>query len=270
MHHIVQVSGGKDSTATILWAIEKGLDFQCVFCDTGNESPITYEYIDYLEKELNLNLLRLKPKLDFFELAKKKGRFPSAKARFCTSELKIVPFIDWLLQQSGDFRIYMGIRAQESPSRATMAYMDDYFKLDNKNQYAKRKAKAWLANGNTAITVLPIHGLSHDEIFEMHKKHNIKPNPLYTKGFNRVGCFPCIMCRQNEIKNIASQFPKVIDHIRSKEIEVGSTFFGPDFIPNKKIAKIDEVIQYVNREDNPNQMEFFKLPTCKSIYNVCE
>ena len=36
--HILSVSGGKDSTALLLWAIERGIDFQPVFADTGNEN----------------------------------------------------------------------------------------------------------------------------------------------------------------------------------------------------------------------------------------
>jgi 3'-phosphoadenosine 5'-phosphosulfate sulfotransferase (PAPS reductase)/FAD synthetase len=104
MKNIIQVSGGKDSTATLLWAIEKGLTFQAVFCDTGWEAEETYQYLNDLETALNIEIIRLKPKLDFVQLAKKKKRFPSTKARFCTVELKIVPFIDWLLLQKGEFK----------------------------------------------------------------------------------------------------------------------------------------------------------------------
>ncbi|MGA4815516.1 phosphoadenosine phosphosulfate reductase family protein [Pseudomonas aeruginosa] len=40
------MSGGKDSTALLLLAIERGAeDLQAVFADTGHEHPQTYEYI---------------------------------------------------------------------------------------------------------------------------------------------------------------------------------------------------------------------------------
>ena len=44
---IVSVSGGKDSTALYCWAIEQwGKDgFRAVFADTGNEHPVTYNYV---------------------------------------------------------------------------------------------------------------------------------------------------------------------------------------------------------------------------------
>jgi 3'-phosphoadenosine 5'-phosphosulfate sulfotransferase (PAPS reductase)/FAD synthetase len=93
-------SGGKDSTALLLWAIhESGYPRETLdvsFCDTGNEAPATYEYLDYLEDALQIGITRIKPELDFFELSRKKKRFPSARARFCTEELKIVPTTDYI------------------------------------------------------------------------------------------------------------------------------------------------------------------------------
>lgn len=50
MKHIVSVSGGKDSTATYLRALERGLPFRAVAADTGNEHPWTYEAIDNLSR----------------------------------------------------------------------------------------------------------------------------------------------------------------------------------------------------------------------------
>src|SRR5690606_11326977 len=45
VQHLVNVSGGKDSTATYLLALEHGRPFRAVFADTGNEHEITYEYV---------------------------------------------------------------------------------------------------------------------------------------------------------------------------------------------------------------------------------
>lgn len=59
---IVSVSGGKDSTATLLLAlgsIHKRAVFP-VFADTGHEHELTYEYLDYLERRLGIAIKRLK------------------------------------------------------------------------------------------------------------------------------------------------------------------------------------------------------------------
>lgn len=51
VRHVVSVSGGKDSTATYLLALERlGGDFEAVFADTGNEHPYTYEYVARLHE----------------------------------------------------------------------------------------------------------------------------------------------------------------------------------------------------------------------------
>jgi 3'-phosphoadenosine 5'-phosphosulfate sulfotransferase (PAPS reductase)/FAD synthetase len=50
IQHVVNVSGGKDSTATYLLALESGRDFRAVFADTGNEHELTYEYVARLHE----------------------------------------------------------------------------------------------------------------------------------------------------------------------------------------------------------------------------
>ena len=51
--NVLSVSGGKDSTAMWLWAFENNLDIGVVtFANTGNEHPLTYGYVDYLESKL--------------------------------------------------------------------------------------------------------------------------------------------------------------------------------------------------------------------------
>lgn len=54
------------------------------------------------------------------DLAIKRKRFPSKKARFCTQVLKIEPFIDWVLEQKEHLLIIQGIRHDESDDRAKM------------------------------------------------------------------------------------------------------------------------------------------------------
>jgi 3'-phosphoadenosine 5'-phosphosulfate sulfotransferase (PAPS reductase)/FAD synthetase len=49
--NIISVSGGKDSTALALLAIERGTqNMQFVFADTGHENALTYEYLNYLDE----------------------------------------------------------------------------------------------------------------------------------------------------------------------------------------------------------------------------
>lgn len=50
IQHLVNVSGGKDSTATYLLALESGRPFRAVFADTGNEHEATYEFVSRLHE----------------------------------------------------------------------------------------------------------------------------------------------------------------------------------------------------------------------------
>ena len=58
--NILSNSSGKDSTAMLLLAIERGMEFESVFADTGNESQEVYDYLDYLENNLNIKIRRIK------------------------------------------------------------------------------------------------------------------------------------------------------------------------------------------------------------------
>ncbi len=73
--HVVSVSGGKDSLATLLIAILRfGLrNIIAIFCDTGNEHELTYKYLAYLEEKLGITIIRLKA--DFTEQIANKRKF---------------------------------------------------------------------------------------------------------------------------------------------------------------------------------------------------
>lgn len=295
---IVTISGGKDSTACAIWAIntypKEELSF--IFCDTGWESQKTYEYLEYLEGALDIYIQILKPSRykNFEDMITQKGRFPSTKARFCTEELKIKPMIDWILGQKEDLFIIQGIRANESRKRADMNSLDDYFLYYNtpygytkgKPKYHKYRKKDVLNREQEFATGVyrPIFNWTAKDVFDYHNKHGIEPNPLYKMGFSRVGCFPCVMCNQAEVRLIAQQFPERIKQIEAIEEREGTTFFPPGFIPErfankqvttskgaiKHVPTVTDVTKYV--QDDPNQYNLFPQPknACQSIYNLCE
>lgn len=59
--HIVSFSGGKDSTAMLLFMVENNYQIdEIIFLDTGMEFPQVYDNIDKVEKYIGIPITRLK------------------------------------------------------------------------------------------------------------------------------------------------------------------------------------------------------------------
>jgi 3'-phosphoadenosine 5'-phosphosulfate sulfotransferase (PAPS reductase)/FAD synthetase len=93
IRHIVSVSGGKDSTATLIHAMNRVPHEQIIpiFCDTGNEHAITYQYLDDLERHIGFPIVRLKA--DFSAEIAAKRRFVARDCR-TRREYQTAPVFD--------------------------------------------------------------------------------------------------------------------------------------------------------------------------------
>lgn len=202
---VVSVSGGKDSTATVLLMLENNIKCNFVFADTEWESPITYEYLDYLEQTLTIKINRVGVAGGMQRKIRERAGFPARKQRWCTKELKVIPIKEYheaisLLLEVDTISV-VGIRSQESKERAELPEFE-YCNLWN--------GYVWR----------PIKGLSVEDVLKIHNRHNVKVNPLYKLGFSRVGCFPCIYSQKEEIRLLALLFPDRIGEIDSLEKEI--------------------------------------------------
>lgn len=302
-HNVISLSGGKDSTALLLLAIEQAPDnMQVVMADTGNEHPQTYEYVDYLEQAVGVTIRRVKADFSrqiagkrvfvetkwraqgvsegiiadalealqptgnpFLDLCVWKGRFPSSQTAFCTEELKRFPITkqvqDPLLAAGDDVVSWQGVRADESARRALLTV---------------REHKSTHKGGGELWNYRPILQWGVEQVFAMHRKHGIKPNPLYAQGMGRVGCMPCVMCRKDELLEISQRFPDQIDRIRQWESAVGraskhgsATFFTSDV----RGHGIDAMAAWSQTARGGQQFDFLRQqegPACTSIYGLCE
>lgn len=141
------LSGGKDSTALLGWALHESSypreSLRFSFCDTENEYEEVYEQIRKLDAIViaagcpPIRWLRANnPDWSwtrhplFLALAIWKGRFPSAKARFCTQELKIKPTISYLEElwlDGHEVVAHSGVRGSESLERSLMSEWGRWF-----------------------------------------------------------------------------------------------------------------------------------------------
>lgn len=293
MKIIVTYSGGKDSQACMIWAANHyGVNnIEAVFCDTGWENPITYKHIQDTSNKLGVKLTILKSKKynGFIDLAAKKKRFPSTKVRFCTDELKSKPMNDFILSLNENVIVTQGIRKNESHARSQMESQCTYWKYyfepygyDKKGKpkyhtYRKKDVVKWVKEFNADI-IRPMFDWTGQQVIDFIKENGQQPNPLYSMGFMRVGCFPCIMARHNEVLNIINRFPNQLQIIKNHEEISGGTFFAPKYIPkwagrnleNKRINKIEDVERYLLDKNSTINMFEKNETSCSSYYHLCE
>lgn len=286
MKVLIFFSGGKDSQAALIHSVNRyGVDrCEAVFCDTGWEHPLTYEHIETVTKQLGVKLVTLKnEKYDgMVDLAVKKKRFPSTKARFCTEELKSKPAIDYVLSHCEHLIVIEGIRKNESFSRSKMEpecmYFRHYYEpMENgkKHTYRVKDVRNWYKEWN-ADKIRPVFYWTSQMVIDYILANGQQPNPLYYQGFKRVGCFPCIMSRHADIKLIIENHPEQLQRLKSIETQVGTTFFPPNYIPtkyceNKRFPTVSDVERYLsNKNATLDMFDDGGQPGCMSMYGLCE
>lgn len=114
-HHVVALSGGKDSTAMALRLKEvEPREYTYICTPTGDELPEMEAHWARLESLLGAELIRLqtddhdtlKTLIDAFQA------LPNNRMRWCTRILKIEPCITYM-EQNGPGTLYVGLRADE-------------------------------------------------------------------------------------------------------------------------------------------------------------
>lgn len=209
---VASVSGGKDSTALMLALREAEIPFRAVFADTQWEAPETYAYLDTLRAKLGIAIDVVGVEGGMVARIHNRAGFPARMQRWCTRELKIEPlraYHDRVIEETGRETVSaMGVRAEESTARAAMSVFEDECE----------GARSW-----GGYVWRPLLAWSVADVIAIHRRHDVPMNPLYHVGFDRVGCFPCIYARKNEIALLSTHAPDRIDLIESLERAVEET-----------------------------------------------
>jgi 3'-phosphoadenosine 5'-phosphosulfate sulfotransferase (PAPS reductase)/FAD synthetase/3'-phosphoadenosine 5'-phosphosulfate sulfotransferase len=179
---VVPWSGGKDSTAVLISAVEVfGREkVVAVYSDTGVEFPDTLRYVDSMAKKLGVRLITVKAGLD--NAIRHRG-LPRLGERWCTG-LKLEALqrvFHGLKNEYGRLVVLVGDRDAESKIRV-------------------KRPPARMEEDRLVLSPLKIFGGGHVELYILSKGYEL--NPLYTLGFYRVGCYICPSLRHWELSII--------------------------------------------------------------------
>lgn len=284
--NLISVSGGKDSTALALLALERGAEnLRFVFADTGHEHPQTYAYIQYLDGELRdrcgtgIQIVkadfasRVERKRQTVETKWRAEGIPESRIQTVLSSLYPtgVPFLDLCLIK-GRFPSTRARFCSEElkhipiNQQAVVPLLGEFqaviswqgVRADESRFRAalpERDAECgqWEPDPEGILIYRPLLQWTADDVFAMHRRHGVRHNPLYEQGMKRVGCMPCIHSRKSEIREIAKRFPEEVARVAEWEQRVSeaskrglSSFFSFDKTPGDHVGRKDIPMPGIN------------------------
>ncbi len=162
----VLFSGGKDSLATLYYLKEiakRGNDnLTAIYVDTTAGLPENTDYVKKVCDYLEITLKIVRPKIDYFTLAKRWG-IPSFKYRWCCRELKIKPIAEFLDGIKEQKVVFDGIRAAESNIR-------------------KQYIPIWFHPSFKCLSVSPIFYWADQEVISFINSNGIPKTLLHSLG----------------------------------------------------------------------------------------
>lgn len=176
-------SGGRCSTVVLWLILQEDPNVLVCFNDTGIEYPQIRKFVDQIEKEWELNLIRTKPKMSFNEVQKKypgqmwgiRGGKKKHGPPACCRILKEYP-MKAVIRSHGIEVLYTGMRACESRVRWLLS---------------KRLGPSYCAKTWNVHKTHPILHWSDEFMLQFIEKNDIPVCTLYHQGHDRLGCMLC-------------------------------------------------------------------------------
>ena len=230
--HVLGLSGGRDSAALAVYMRQHHpeLEIEYFFTDTGKELPEVYEYLGRLEGFLGKTILRLNPERDFdFWLNQYNNYLPSPQSRWCTRQLKLRPFEQWLkprIKNGETIYSYVAIRSDEE-------YREGYNSKNNK-----------------LIVRLPFKesGIDKEGVLEILESAGLGLPEYYTWR-TRSGCTFCFFQQKIEWVRLKEHHPEAFEEAKAYEknsVEHGSPFTwcqGEALDELEKPERVEQIIQ---------------------------
>ena len=244
--HVLGISGGKDSAALAVFVRQNHpeLDVDYFFTDTGKELPEVYEVLGRLEGFLGKPIARLNPRRDFdFWLREYNHFLPSAQTRWCTRQLKLAPFEQWIkpMLAAGDkVTTYVAIRSDEE-------YREGYT-----SKHVNLKVK------------LPFRdaGIDKRAVLDILDSSGVGI-PKYYDWRSRSGCTFCFFQQKIEWVRLKERHPEAFEEAKQYEknaLEHGSPFTWTQGEPLNELEKPARVIQIITDFERRKQRDLANRP----------
>ncbi len=242
-HHVLGLSGGRDSAALAIYMRENhpDLEVEYFFTDTGKELPEVYEFLVKLEGFLGKPIHRLNPDRDFdFWLKQYNNFLPSAQTRWCTRQLKLRPFEQWVhpMLEAGDtVYSYVAIRADEE-------YREGYSSKHDR-----------------LIIRLPLKeaGIDKSGVLEILEGTGIGL-PAYYEWRTRSGCTFCFFQQKIEWVRLMDRHPQYFEEAKKYEknaLEHGSPFTWSQGESLDALSKPERIEQI--RKDHQSRLKRMRI-----------
>lgn len=164
---------------------------------------------------------------DLLDYVLRRGKWPSNKQRFCTSDFKRGPgarVVTEVTKELGECKVLhvYGFRKDESPSRAKKEPFVFNERLSTK------KRKVW--------DYLPIHEWSTDKVWSTIRENSLPYHRAYDLGMPRLSCVFCIFSPFDALVVAGRENPELLDRYIEVEKKIRHTFRDKFSIAEVKTA----------------------------------
>jgi phosphoadenosine phosphosulfate reductase len=199
--YYVCVSGGKDSSVIQELCIMAGVTCEFAHSHTSVDHPETVCFVRREQKRLQEMGYEFRIEIPRGRDGKQKTMWnkiptnglPLRNQRWCCKELK---------EFGGKGRYCItGVRWSESTRRSknrsvheiTSRTRADHIILNNDNDMRRKLSEVCL--NQQKLVLNPIVDWSDQDVWDFIRQRNLPVNPLYTRGYSRVGCIGCPMSK---------------------------------------------------------------------------
>ena len=231
VRHLLGLSGGKDSSALAVYMRDRVPEMEYFFSDTGKELPETYEFLDRLEVFLGKPIVRLNMDTDpnknrDFDhwLTLYGGLLPSSQVRWCTVNLKIRPFEDYVGEDS--VYHYIAIRADEDRVGYKPPKTSSSHNIEPKYPFKE-------------------DGITKEDVYRILEESGLGM-PDYYNWRTRSGCYFCFFQRKSEWVGLLEQHPDLFELAKDYEKfnpETGERFTWSQGESLEELSQPDQIAQ---------------------------